>query len=57
MCAGKEMWTAETETRQVRRLDEEPNNALAWDSTRPFCVSNGSASAATIQVSKGIGKV
>ena len=35
MCAGKEMWTVETETRKVKRPDEELNNALARDSTGP----------------------
>ena len=30
MCTGKEMWTVETEPRQVKRPDEELNNALAW---------------------------
>ena len=30
MCAGKELWTVQTEMRQVKRPDEELNNALAW---------------------------
>ena len=36
---------------QVKRPDKELYNALAWDGTRPSCVSNGSASAAAISES------
>ena len=50
------MWTVGTVTCEVRRPDGEVYNALARDGTRPCCVSNGSAGAATIQRYRGKGK-
>ena len=38
---------------QVKRPDEELYNVLAWDGTRPCCVSNGSANAAAIEKQRG----
>ena len=43
-------------TCQVKRPEEELYNALAWDTTRPCYVSNGSASAPTFKENKGKGK-
>ena len=57
VCADSEMWTVEVVTCQVTQPDEELYSALAWDNTRPCCVSNGSASAAAILSHRGSGTV